>query len=68
MVIQDRVARLASLYKGHLHKGKQIVDEKCSCQHYRSEHADLLDVGHGVCSYPDCKCKQFTWVGWITKK
>lgn len=68
MTFQDRVAELKHRYEGHLHKGKQIVDEKCSCSHFRSEHEDHFDIGQGICMHPDCKCKQFTWVGWVTEK
>lgn len=61
-------ASLESGYGDFKHKGKQVVDEKCSCKHLKSEHGARFAIGHGACSHPDCKCKQFTWVGWVTEK
>jgi len=40
----------------------------CACGHTgntaRSRHAERFSPGHGECMAKDCKCKQFTWVGW----
>ncbi len=52
------------------HKGKQVIDEKCSCKHLKSEHEDTvggLAIGHGKCTHSACKCQKFTWVGWVTE-
>ena len=65
MRYMERVAQLERRYKAAGHP--EIVDEKCSCSHWRSEHNDHFDIGHGGCIYPKCTCTQFTWVGWIVK-
>ena len=41
--------------------------EMCSCGHFggsspNNVHDDRFQQGHGKCN--DCKCVQFTWVGW----
>lgn len=42
---------------------RNIIDEKCSCGHLRSQHADRFAKGHGPCNL--CKCAQFTWVEFV---
>ena len=65
MRYQERVAELERRFikAGH----PEIIDGKCSCGHWRSEHMDVFDIGHGGCIHPKCTCTQFTWVGWIVK-
>jgi len=46
-----------------LPNGNRIADELCECNHLRSQHWDTLAKGHGACEV--CKCKQFTWSGFI---
>ena len=57
-------ARIERQHSSHNEHGRQVIDEKCSCGHPRSEHDDRFDVGHGSCTL--CPCVQFTWIGWIT--
>mgnify|MGYP001564770319 CR=1 FL=1 len=61
--IRQRSAKLLKMFEGKTSNGKLIVDEFCSCGHYRSHHNDNLGglaVGHGNCT--ECGCKQFTWI------
>ena len=67
MLFQTKVESLRKRFEGQLIDGQQVVDEKCSCGHFRSEHFDRFDIGHGSCGWPKCPCAQFTWVGWVTK-
>jgi hypothetical protein len=63
--IADRVATLKQdfLVAQFKDKGKQVIDERCSCKHNRSVHGDTLAVGHGGCLM--CACAKFTWTGWV---
>lgn len=52
----------------------KIVDEKCSCGHLKSAHANTvkgpqraMEPGHGYCKNEKCKCSQFTWVDFVFK-
>jgi len=41
-----------------------VIDERCTCQHLRSDHFDSVAYGHGPCAV--CRtCKQFTWAGMV---
>jgi hypothetical protein len=43
---------------------KKVIDEKCSCGHYKSQHfGSIVTVGHGPCAI--CICKRFTWSGYV---
>jgi len=44
----------------------RITDEKCSCDHLRSEHNDRFQTGHGSCQ--ECSCVQFTWVAFVKEE
>jgi len=44
---------------------------KCACGHTgdggNSQHDNaLFELGHGACKVPGCKCKRFTWAGWLS--
>ncbi len=53
--------------------GATIVDERCTCGHYRSVHVDTAAWGHGACVATvavhdhtgPCKCGKFTWSAWV---
>jgi len=61
----DRAQALQEFYKGTKAEELGIINEKCSCGHLRSDHEDTFSIGHGRCT--KCSCKQFTWIGWVTK-
>lgn len=44
----------------------KVKDELCECGHKRSEHRNMLAVGHGECK--KCKCRKFTWVAFLDAK
>jgi len=60
-----RVAELERRFREAGHP--EIIDEKCSCGHWRTEHMDVFDIGHGGCAHPKCPCNKFEWVEWIKK-
>ena len=44
--------------------------EMCSCNHFGgstpekdNSHETYFQQGHGHCKFPNCRCEQFTWVG-----
>lgn len=43
--------------------GATIVDERCACGCLRSEHADTIAFGHGLCT--ECSCPKFSWRGMV---
>lgn len=45
---------------------QKVIDERCTCGHFKSRHAGLN--GHGACKEEDCPCNQFTWAEWIIIK
>jgi hypothetical protein len=52
------------LFPRTTNSGLVIVDEKCGCGHFRTQHHDRFAHGHGECSR--CECAQFTWIGHVT--
>jgi hypothetical protein len=37
-----------------------VLDERCVCEHFRSDHLDVESYGEGGCG-ADCSCAKFTW-------
>jgi hypothetical protein len=56
------------LYPQVMASGRTIVNEKCSCGHFRSDHNNRFALGHGNCRRSDCKCNQFTWESFVEKR
>ena len=43
-----------------------IIEEMCTCGHYRSLHAPHFSAGHGPCLI--CNCPQFTFESYLVKQ
>ena len=44
-----------------------VLDERCTCEHVRSEHLDTVAYGHGRCYHAECGCAKYTWKSFILK-
>ena len=65
MKYQERVTELERRFEAAGHP--EIIDESCACGHWRSEHMDIFDVGHGGCIHPKCTCVKFAWSAFILR-
>jgi hypothetical protein len=45
--------------------GRNIVDERCQCDHLRSDHYDTFSYGYGDCGTDGCHCIKFSWKEFI---
>jgi hypothetical protein len=52
----------------HPKKGMKIKDELCYCTHPKSIHGRRYAVGHGMCMYESCDCRQFTFEKYVWEK
>jgi hypothetical protein len=43
-----------------------VLDERCVCEHFRSDHHDAESYGEGSCG-ADCSCARFTWKTYILR-
>ena len=51
--------------RGMLPEG--VVNEMCDCGHTIDCHAPWHEEGHGPCCVTICKCRRFTWYGFVNE-